>query len=136
MKKQIIGSLFILMVLVLTNSCGQDNKNIQIVKPAKFEAMLKSDPNIVLLDVRTQEEYNSGAIAKSVNIDFYADDFATTISKLDKSKTYLVYCRSGKRSNKTANMLSKQGCKNIFDLDGGITAWTEARLPVEIPLTK
>ena len=136
MKKKIIGSLFMLIVFVLTNSCGQENKNIQVIKPAKFEAIMKSDPNAVLLDVRTREEYKSGTIAKSVNIDFYADDFAKQIAKLDKDKTYLVYCRSGKRSNKTAGMMIEQGFKNVFDLDGGIISWKAAELPVEMPAKK
>ena len=131
MKNRILSTTFFLVILVLTNSCGQENKKIQVVKPAKFEAMLKSDPNLVLLDVRTPEEYENGIIANSINIDFYADDFSKKIAELDKDKTYLVYCRSGSRSNKTALMLNEKGVKNVFDLDGGIQAWQAAGLPVK-----
>ena len=131
MKNRILSTTFFLVILVLTNSCGQENKKIQVVKPAKFEAMLKSDPNLVLLDVRTPEEYAGGAIANSINIDFYAEDFSDKIAKLDKDKTYLVYCRSGNRSNKTAVMLSEKGVKNVFDLDGGTQAWKEAGFPLK-----
>lgn len=136
MKNQIVSSVFLMIVLFLNNSCGQENKNIKVIEPAKFEAMLAADPKIVLLDVRTKEECDSGKIANSINIDFYAEDFADKISKLDKDKTYLVYCRSGKRSNKTANMLEEQGFKNIVDLKSGIKAWVADGFPVETSVSK
>ena len=131
MKKQTIFNVLFLMPAFFANSCGQSDKKIQVVKPALFQELLKTGDNLVLLDVRTPEEYNSGAIANAVNIDFYETDFSDKLSKLDKSKTYLVYCRSGKRSNKTANMLIDQGFKNVVDLDGGIIAWQEAGMSVK-----
>ncbi len=131
MKNKILVSTSILMMLIFTNSCGQENRKVQVVKPSKFEAILKSDPNVVLLDVRTPEEFEKGNITNSTNIDFYADDFSKKIAELDKDKTYLIYCRSGNRSNKTALMLNENGVRNVFDLDGGINAWQAAGLPVK-----
>ncbi len=130
MKKQCLYVTIILLTSFFSNSCGQTENKIDNRKPAEFQELLKTGKDLVLLDVRTPEEFKEGAIANSVNMDFYASDFADQISQLDKNKTYLVYCRSGKRSGNTAKMLLEKGYKNVVNLDGGINAWQEAGLPV------
>ena len=81
--------------------------------------------NAVLVDVRTHDEYNSGYIENSINIDYFSDDFSENVEKLDKNTTIVLYCRSGKRSSKSANKLSKLGFKEIYNLQGGILDWIE-----------
>jgi len=81
--------------------------------------------NAVLVDVRTNDEYNSGYIENSINIDYFSDDFSENVEKLDKNTTIVLYCRSGKRSSKSANKLSKLGFKEIYNLQGGILDWIE-----------
>lgn len=81
--------------------------------------------NAILVDVRTQDEYNSGYIENSLNIDYLSNDFSGNIEKLDKNIPIILYCRSGKRSSMSANKLSKLGFKEIYNLDGGILKWIE-----------
>jgi len=85
-----------------------------------------SDTSIVLLDVRTPGEFASGHIAGAANIDFESGTFPADIQKLDKSKTYAVYCRSGNRSAQATALMAKDGFKSIFNLDGGINNWQGA----------
>ena len=81
--------------------------------------------NAVLVDVRTHDEYNGGYIENSLNIDYLSIDFNKNVEKLDKNTPIVLYCRSGKRSSKSANILSKLGFKEIYNLNGGILDWNE-----------
>jgi len=67
-------------------------KNVTI---SEAEKLIKDDPKVVVLDVRTPEEYKGGHIAGAKNIDFNGDDFEKQIAALDKSKTYVVHCAAG-----------------------------------------
>lgn len=75
---------------------------------------------IVILDVRTPSEYQSGHAQDSANIDFYAPNFADEIQKLDKNKKYHVYCRSGNRSGQAEAMMKQMGFKDVQNI-GGLT---------------
>ena len=79
----------------------------------------------ILVDVRTEDEYNSGYIENSLNIDYFSNDFSVNADKLDKSTPIILYCRSGKRSSMSANKISKLGFKEIYNLEGGILEWIE-----------
>ncbi len=91
----------------------------------------RGDTSFAILDVRTPEEYTSGHLAGSENIDYYAADIKEKLAELDRSKTYLVYCRTGKRSSAVATMMESLGFTQINDLQGGIEAWKAASLPIE-----
>ena len=92
---------------------------------SKFaEKIAESD--VVVLDVRTPEEFNSGHILNAINIDIYNDYFNSDISTLDKSKSYAVYCRSGKRSVEASNEMDSIGFKTTYNLTGGIIEWIES----------
>lgn len=85
---------------------------------------LKADDNAVILDVRTEEEVNQGKIANSINIDFHkGQEFLEELEKLDKSKNYYVYCRSGARSANTCAVMNQMGFENTYNLVGGILQW-------------
>ncbi len=84
-----------------------------------------------IIDVRTAEEFNSGHIAGAKYIDFYQKDFEHKLTTLDKEKTYLLYCRTGRRSGVALDMMQKMGFKHSYNMLGGITQWTAAKLPVE-----
>ncbi len=85
------------------------------------EAYQKSE-NAVLMDVRTPEEYAGGSINDAENIDYYDSDFESKVLKLDKSKEYFIFCRSGNRSGKTCSLLEGHGFKTN-NLQGGISEW-------------
>lgn len=83
-----------------------------------------------VLDVRTKDEYNEGHIENATNIDFYEPTFEENLKKLDKSKEYVVHCKSGGRSAKAADLMDKLGFPSVCNVSGGITAWGEKGLPV------
>lgn len=88
----------------------------------QFKAQLNSDKSGFLLDVRTSSEFLSGSIPKATNIDFLSSEFKRKIAKLDKSKTYYVFCRSGNRSGSAVSFMQKEGFK-AYNLVGGIGAF-------------
>ena len=79
----------------------------------------------ILVDVRTEDEYNSGYIESSLNIDCSSNEFSVNADKLDKNTPIILYCKSGKRSSMSANKISKLGFKEIYNLEGGILEWIE-----------
>ena len=79
----------------------------------------------ILVDVRTEDEYNSGYIENSLNIDYFSNDFSVNADKLDKNTPIILYCESGNRSSMSANKISKLGFKEIYNLEGGILEWIE-----------
>jgi rhodanese-related sulfurtransferase len=91
----------------------------------QFNKLVTSDKGTVL-DVRTPGEWAEGTIAGAVKIDYYGDDFAKQIQKLDKSKPVFVYCKAGGRSSSAADILKENGFSKVFNLTGGITAWKKA----------
>lgn len=90
---------------------------------AAFKAKI-SEPGIVLLDVRTPEETALGMIEGAGQLDFEAANFEAEVEKLDKTKTYLIYCRSGNRSGQACKYMAQKGFKNLYNLKGGYLAWT------------
>lgn len=120
--KKIIVALISLSALALS-ACGSSSFTTQ--KAADF-AQTISNPAVVVIDVRTPSEFAAGHIANAVNIDVEGGMFEQQIASLDKSKTYAVYCHSGRRSANAAGIMSKAGFTTIYNLDGGVTAWTAA----------
>lgn len=128
--KKIITSL--LSLLGLATACGQ--QGFENTDVNGFAARIASE-DVVLLDVRTADEFNEGHIKNAVNIDVRQSDFVEKAkSALPVGKTVAVYCRSGKRSATAAGMLVKKGLK-VVNLEGGILAWTKAGMPVEVEET-
>ena len=89
----------------------------------------ESNADFIILDVRTPEEYATERIAESALLDFYAEEFEDELNKLDKSKTFLVYCRSGNRSNKAVNIMRDLGFIEVSDIGGGINQWKAEGYP-------
>lgn len=111
MKKIII----ILSVSFLFLACSNKGyKNLNIEKAIK---LVNSSTNMVILDVRTREEYLSGNIPNAINIDVLSQDFKSKIDMLDKNKEYLIYCRSGNRSIIASSIMSTNGFINIYNLE-------------------
>lgn len=107
-----------------TNSTGSDQSTAEVkqVDAAQFRKLTES-PNALVLDVRTAEEVAEGHLPNSVNIDIYSSDFMAKVQELPKDKEILVYCKVGGRSQQAAEILSKQGFAQVYNLDGGIVAW-------------
>ena len=89
----------------------------------------QNNPDFVILDVRTSEEFADGHIEKAIKIDFYLETFRDELDDLDKSKTYLIYCRSGGRSGKALDIMAELGFQEVYDVAGGIIASNAEGLP-------
>lgn len=84
------------------------------------EIIAANDPNTYLVDVRTEEEYNSGAIPSAINIPF--DAIADNLPTEDRTARIIVYCRSGNRSGVASDTLEDLGFTNVLDF-GGVNNW-------------
>ncbi len=100
------------------------------VDGAAAAKLLKEDPSITILDIRTPDEFTAGHISGAVNIDFNDKGFAAQIKALDTSKRYLVHCKSGGRSGKSLAKFSELGFTKIVHLDDGFDGWKAAGHPV------
>jgi phage shock protein E len=98
----------------------------------RFKAASSNDKGAMIIDLRTDEEIKSkGFIPGSVQIDFLAKDAEQKIDKLDKNKTYYVYCAGGGRSSDAAEYMEKHNFKRVFNLEKGFSDWTAKGMPVE-----
>jgi rhodanese-related sulfurtransferase len=86
----------------------------------------KDNSNFEIIDVRTPDEYAAGHLENSTLIDFNAANFKTEIDKLDRAKTYFLYCRSGNRSGQAQEIMEGMGFLSVYNMKGGITDWQAA----------
>ena len=97
---------------------------------AEAAQKLLADKTVVVLDIRTPEEFRAGHLRGATNIDFRAADFERQIAALPKDAAYLLHCASGNRSTQALPVFQKHPFKALFHLDGGLKAWEKAGLPV------
>lgn len=119
MKKII---LFVIPLALLLTACGTTGGKVTNLNVTDFAQKI-SDKSVVVLDVRTPGEFQSEHLENAINVDYEGSNFEGEVQKLDKSKTYAVYCRSGRRSGLATEIMAKDGFKSIFNLDGGIENW-------------
>jgi len=141
-RKKII-LIFIVIAMMLSCNSGKkinseksqkvkiaNNINIKTISIKESRKMIKDridDKNFVLLDIRTPKEFNEFHIDKAINIDYYNRNFKNELEKLDKSRDYLIYCRSAHRSKAGLKIMKELGFKSVVDMDGGITKWLKNR---------
>ncbi|MEZ5044633.1 MAG: rhodanese-like domain-containing protein [Saprospiraceae bacterium] len=91
------------------------------LSPTAAQELIKKDPSLVIIDVRTPLEFAAGHLPNAINIDYFGDNFYDQIEGLDARKNYLIYCRSGRRSIRTCTLLINSGFpqERIYNLDGG-----------------
>ena len=124
MKRIKVKLTSIVCMLFSLFCCAQEPKFISY-SPVEFEKLLKENPTIQLVDVRTPDEFAAGHIAMALLINVQASDFLKKAdSLLDKSKPVAVYCRSGKRSKDAAGKLSIKGYQ-VHELDTGYIGWMD-----------
>ena len=112
--------LFILLILI---SCG--NVNQTSIKHISGSEFLELSDDFEIIDLRTKSEYDSGFIENALNIDFFSDTFESDVLSLNKNSKIILYCRTNNRSTKTANLLKKNGFKDINVIEGGISDWVK-----------
>jgi len=131
----IIGVLLTSGCIQTENNTAQSETQIQIIEnitPEDAYILIqenKDNLNFVILDVRTPEEFLGEYIENAVNLDYYSDTFRNDLDKLDKNKTYIIYCRSGRRSENALNIMKEQDFREVYNMLGGIIKWKSEGLP-------
>lgn len=136
MHRGTIGVLFALAVSVsvlgVACSSGTATQTIELVTPAKAAEVISEAPaGLVVLDIRTAEEFNEARLADAIMVDFYAADFADQLDQLDKNVPYVMYCRTGNRSSEAIKTMKDLGFTEVYEIDGGIVNWYEQGYPIE-----
>lgn len=129
MKKVTALTVATIAAIAMLTGCASTNEAIKKVDPVEFSEVI-AQTGVIILDVRTPEEFNAGHIANSININIAGPDFASEVSKLDKNATVAVYCRSANRSAVATKEMADLGFTDMYDLQGGIIDWEAAGSPV------
>lgn len=96
--------------------------DVKLVTADEMQSILELE-DVQLVDVRSSEEYKEVHVVNAQNIDFNSPTFDDDITKLDKAKPVILYCKGGGRSAKCAKKLKDAGFKKVYDLEGGISKW-------------
>lgn len=126
--KRLVSVFCLLTMLSFSTSCvdkSSDN-DVKLVTAEEMQAILELE-DVQLVDVRTPKEHEEINIANSQNIDFMSPTFDEDISKLDKKKPVILYCRSGVRSGKCSKKMKDAGFEKVYDLEGGISKWKHSK---------
>jgi rhodanese-related sulfurtransferase len=118
---------FSVLFLALIFSCSTNSqvaKGFKNINQTQFQNLAK-ESNTVVIDVRSPSEISEGFIdGAALFIDYNGNDFESEIDKLDKTKSYIIYCRSGGRSARASELIASKGFKKVYNLEGGISNWT------------
>ena len=123
MLKRAISLVFISTLIL--SGCSSSSDSATNLDPVAFKAKTQ-EPGVIVLDVRTTQEFNEGHLENAININVESDNFLSQIETLDKSKTYAVYCRSGRRSADAVAKMAKQNFTSLVNLNGGVIDWTNS----------
>ncbi len=122
------------MAVVLFWSAGceaqTEQNNGGDVSAKEFKALIDGNPEVIVVDVRTDGEVATGMIPGAKHIEWTSGNFETEIGTLDKDKKILLYCASGSRSHKAMVKMNEMGYKNVYNMQGGIGAWVNEEYPL------
>jgi rhodanese-related sulfurtransferase len=127
--RKLIASFAAIILLAGCSSTGSATTvNLNV---SEFSQKI-TEPGVIIVDVRTPEEFASGHIEGALNIDFNSGNFANEITRLNPSETYAIYCRSGSRSGQAASIMHEAGFHDVSNLNGGVIDWTNDGLPLVV----
>lgn len=120
-----LAFLFTLTIFLFFTACKDNGRaqEIKIISPEEVYKAVNDNRNLQLIDVRTQEEFGEDHLKTAQNICVTDDDFKEKVAKLDKNEPVYLYCRSGKRSARAAQIMKDMGFKEIYDMEGGFLNW-------------
>ena len=122
------GTLFALIILLIVNIYSEKYRKYQVVH-TNGAVSLMDDDELIIIDVREEKERKAGFLNNDLNIPM--GQVKAKMDSLDKSKNILVYCKSGTRSDRIADILSKNDFQKVSSLKGGFNAWLKADLPIQ-----
>ena len=133
-----LKNLVKLMLLVLlvagafwTGGCAPP-QIVENITPQEAFTLIQdnqNNPNFVIIDVRTPNEFAEEHIENAINIDYRSETFQDELNKLDKDKTYLIYCRIGGRSGNALDIIAELNFREAYNMSGGINQWKAKGLP-------
>jgi len=137
MKKLLVPvktSLCLLLILLLIQTSSLAGEDVlKTISPAEASDLIakhKNNADFIILDVRTPREFKSGHIEKAILLDYYSKTYTDELKRLDKTKTYLIYCRTGNRTGKTMKMIKNMGFSRVYNMAKGIKGWRSKGFPV------
>jgi len=137
MKKRLIIfaiPIFIICLgFMLPLLSAQENTRIMTVSAKEAADLIDKhvgDSDFAILDIRTPGEFQSGHLQSAILIDFYSQTFADQLSRLDKGKKFLIYCRTGNRSARSLEIFKKLKFQKIYHMANGISTWKSEGFPV------
>jgi rhodanese-related sulfurtransferase len=129
-KKKLITCAIAIFILcfwfVLPSLSSQDSTQIIAVSAKEAADLIdtyKGDSGFAVIDIRTPGEFQSGHLPGAILIDLYSQTFVDQLSRLDKEKTFLIYCRTGNRSTRSLEIFKKLNFQKIYHMSTGIRAW-------------
>ena len=84
---------------------------------------------MIIIDVRTGPEFDGSHLEGAIQLDYYGEDFIDQLARLDRHKSYLIYCREGNRSGHVVEIMESLGFTDVADLHGGLQQWVDSHLP-------
>ena len=137
MKKKLIVyaiPIFIICLgFMLPSLSAQESTRIMTVSAKEAADLIdkhNGDSDFAILDIRTPGEFQSGHLQSAILIDFYSQTFADQLSRLDKEKKFLIYCRSGNRSTRSLEIFKKLKFQKVYHMANGISTWKSEGFPV------
>jgi rhodanese-related sulfurtransferase len=125
----LIALVFFVVMIGAGEARGEAGRN---VGPGEAQSLIRENAgnrNFVVLDVRTPGEFAQGHLEGAVLVDYRSPGFREEMAGLEKTKTYLVYCRTGNRSARAMGVMGELGFRSTYHLEGGIKRWIEEGLP-------
>jgi rhodanese-related sulfurtransferase len=124
-----------LATALLAAACGGStatDSKLELSPVAEIQELVAAPPaDLVILDIRTPEEFAAGHLAGAINVDYYASDFEDQLAQLNLDVPYVMYCNSGNRSSNALPLMDSLGFSEVYEMDGGIQAWFGAGLPID-----
>lgn len=122
--------------VALLGGCAERITAIQVIKDISVKEVYdligknKDNQGFIIIDVRTPQEFANEHIENALNLDYYSEKFRDELNKLDKEKTYLIYCRSGNRSGKALSIMKELAFREVYNMLGGIIHWKAEGYPL------
>jgi phage shock protein E len=123
-----INLIILLLVVVSFSSCAQ-TEGVKQLTSVEASKMIAKDKNLLVLDVRTPEEFSAGHIQGAININIKQPDALSKIDALDRNATYIVHCRTNHRSKIAVDHMQQSEFKNIYQISDGYNGWSQNNLP-------
>jgi len=124
---------FVLLAALLAGGCGSQNSgsHSQDISQTELIKLSETDPSLLILDVRTPQEYAQGHVPKAKLIPH--TELKSRLAEINdaKDKTVVVYCKSGYRAGIAQSILTEAGFTRVMHLDGDMSGWKSAKLPIE-----